>query len=78
LGFGISDFGFVTLEIFDVSGRKVATLVGKELTPGEYAVQWNGRNDAGQAVGSGMYFYRLEVSGKETSFQQTRKMLLVR
>jgi flagellar hook assembly protein FlgD len=56
----------------------VTTLVSKELTPGEYKVQWDGRDETGQAVGSGMYFYRLQVTGGKTSFQQTRKMLLLK
>jgi photosystem II stability/assembly factor-like uncharacterized protein len=76
--FRISETGFVTLEIFDVAGRKVATLMREALTPGEHKFQWNGHDDTGRAVGSGMYFYRLQVTGGKTSFQQTRKMLLVR
>jgi len=74
LGFGIADFGFIRLELFDVTGRKVATLVSKELPPGNYEVQWDGRDDAGRAVGSGVYIYRLRVG----DFTQSRKMLLIR
>jgi len=74
LGFRIWDFGFVRLEVFDITGRKVATLVRKELPPGEYEVQWDGRDDAGRKVGSGVYIYRLRA-GK---FAQSRKMLLIR
>jgi hypothetical protein len=78
LEFRIWDFGFVKLEIFDITGQKTATLISKELHPGEYAIQWDGRDDNGQAVAGGMYFYRLQVTGGKTSFQQTRKMLLLK
>jgi len=63
LRFEISDFGFVELEIFNVNGQKIATLVSKELPPGEYEVQWDARDDAGREVGGGVYFYRLTVNG---------------
>jgi len=74
LGFGISDWGFVKLEIFDVTGQRVTILVNKELPPGEYTVSWDGRNDAGKEVASGLYIYRLQAGG----FTQSRKMLLLR
>lgn len=86
LGFRISDRGFVSLEIFDISGRKVATLVSGNKPPGEYEVQWNGRDETRQEVSSGLYVYRLRVSptgqaapSTETGiFEQSRKMLLIR
>lgn len=86
LGFEISDFGFVRMEVFDITGRKITTLVNKELPPGDYEVQWDGRNDAGKEVSSGLYIYRLWVSPKGQAtpseqveeFTQSRKMLLLR
>jgi hypothetical protein len=74
LGFRIADLGFVNLEIFDVTGRKTATLVKKELPPGEYEILWDGRDETGREVGSGVYIYRL----KSGNFTQSRKMLLLR
>jgi hypothetical protein len=68
-GFRISDFGFVSLKVFDVLGREVATLVNENKNPGRYAVSW----DASE-VGSGVYFYRLTVG----SFTTTRKMVLMK
>ncbi|RMG94891.1 MAG: T9SS C-terminal target domain-containing protein [Chloroflexi bacterium] len=64
----------ITLQIFDITGRKVRTLIDSDLPAGNHVVQWDGTNDAGQPVSSGLYFYRLNA-GK---FQQTRKMLLLR
>jgi hypothetical protein len=74
LGFRIADLGFVSLEIFDVTGRKTATLVSKELPPGEYEVKWDGRDDLGKEVGSGMYILTM----KKGTQIQSRKMLLIR
>jgi len=64
----------VTVEIFDVTGKRVARLVKREQEKGCHAVQWNGRDDLGAAAGSGVYFCRLRA-GKETI---SRKMILLR
>jgi hypothetical protein len=64
----------VRLVVYDVSGARVRTLVNREQAGGSYTVDWDGRNDNGQAVGSGMYFYRLV----ERNYKQTRKMLLLK
>lgn len=79
LGFRIADFpkgarGFVSLEVFDVTGKKIATLVHKELSPGEYVVQWDGRDSNGHQVASGIYLYRLQAGSR----MQTKKMLLLK
>lgn len=64
----------VTLEIFDAMGRRVATLVNSQLAAGRYEAQWNGRNDAGSTVSSGMYLYRLRAG----NFVETRTMLFMK
>jgi hypothetical protein len=61
------------LSIFNVLGQKVRTLVDEPQTAGSYSVQWDGRDDQGQKVSSGVYFYRLS-SG---DFVGTGKMLLI-
>ncbi len=75
IGFRISDFGFVSLAVYNLLGEQITTLVNENLTPGNYEVQWNGTNDAGQPVASGLYFYQLRVGN---SVVQTRKMILIR
>jgi hypothetical protein len=63
------DVGFVTLCVYDLLGREVATLVDEKLSPGTYTRQWDA---TGQP--SGVYFYRL-VAGE---FVETRKLVLLR
>lgn len=64
----------VRLEVYAVSGRLVRTLVDGHRTAGEHPVFWDGTNDAGAAVTSGVYFARL-VSGLQVD---TERMVLVR
>ncbi len=65
--------GLVRLEIFDVRGQKVRTLVQAALPSGQHTRIWHGRDDVGGQVASGVYFYRLRGGG----FDQTRKMVVV-
>ena len=65
----------VTLRIYNAAGQLVRTLVGDTRAPGVvHTVEWNGRNNAGQSVSSGVYFYRLVTKG----FTETRKMVLLK
>ncbi|MCK4544984.1 T9SS type A sorting domain-containing protein [candidate division WOR-3 bacterium] len=66
--------GFVRLAIYDISGQLVRTLVKGEKYAGTYAVSWNGINEQGNSVRSGIYFYCLDVD----NLKSTRKMLLVK
>jgi hypothetical protein len=66
--------GHVTLRIYDVSGRLVRTLVDESQTPGEKRVTWDARNNRGETVATGVYFYRMKAPG----FVKTRKMVLLR
>ncbi len=58
---GISEFGIVHLTVFDLLGREVKTLISEKLTPGNYTVQWAGRDNSGKAVSSGVYIYQLKT-----------------
>jgi hypothetical protein len=64
----------VTLKIFNTMGREVRTLVDGHKMTGEYAVTWDGRNDRGREVGSGVYFCRLKAG----VFCETVKMVVLR
>lgn len=62
------------LEIIDVSGRIVRTLVNGMLNAGDHVQVWDGRDEVGNTVGAGVYFYRLHQGGDSA----TRKLLMVR
>ncbi len=64
----------VSLKIYDVTGREVATLIDDELSVGHHIVQWNGKNTAQQPVASGIYYYRLQTQ----NFTKTNKMVLIK
>jgi hypothetical protein len=64
----------VSLAVYDVTGARVRTLVDRSVAPGRYTLQWDGTNDAGNRVGSGVYFYRIVQPG----FQATKKMVLLK
>ena len=64
----------VSIVVFDVAGRVVRTLVNEHRGPGAGSVQWNGDDDHGQRVASGVYFYRMRAG----SFVDTKKMVLLK
>jgi hypothetical protein len=69
-GYGVSrGVGLVTMQVFDITGREVQTLVNEELQPGTYDVTFDG-----SGLNSGVYFYKLTAG----NFVQTRKMLLIK
>ena len=69
ISYQLTAISFVTLKVFDLVGRDVATLVSEELTPGNYTCQWNAAG-----LPSGVYFYRLEAG----SYVETKKLVLLR
>jgi hypothetical protein len=72
--FGLKEPANVSLRIYDAAGRLVRVLVERSMPAGRYAKVWDGRNAAGRAVASGIYFYRLEAG----AFSETKKMVLSR
>jgi hypothetical protein len=64
----------VRLWILDISGRVVATLVDDEQGGGSYRVTWQGQDNRGEAVSSGVYFYVLDVGGQ----RRTKKLVLLK
>ena len=71
--YSIPEKAMVKLKIYDLIGREVATLVNQELAAGTYSVEWNGTDNIGSRVSSGVYFYRLESA----RYHQTQKMILI-
>ncbi len=65
---------YVTLEVFDLLGRRIATLVDGERSPGTHSVEWYGLDDNNAPVSTGVYLYRLRTG----DFVATRKLMLLR
>jgi hypothetical protein len=72
--FALSKSGQVKIEIFNVLGEKVKTLMDQHLKAGRQLVEWNGKDESGEEVASGVYFYRLQTK----DFTETKKMVLIR
>jgi len=62
------------MRIFDTAGRQIRILEETDRAPGRYSVTWNGKDNAGRPVTSGVYFCRIKA-GK---FRQTRKIVYLR
>ena len=71
--FRITNCEFVSLKVFDIIGREVATLVNEVKQPGEYTVRWDASSIQG-GLPSGVYVYRLSAG----SFTEVRKLLLLK
>jgi len=72
--FELARAGQARIRVFDVSGRRVATLLDGNLAAGWHTAFWSGRDDGGRPVASGVYLYRVEAAG----FTRTRKMALLK
>jgi len=64
----------VSLIVYNLSGQKMATLVEGMREAGMYRVNWDGTDDDGNALASGIYLYRL----KSSTYEETKKLLLLR
>jgi hypothetical protein len=81
IAFSLSRRSEVSLEVYDLRGRRVRTLLGGEiLEPGTHAQEWNGRDRDGNGVASGVYFYRLRARPVDggTFFEDSRRMILLK
>ncbi|MCD4796609.1 MAG: DUF1573 domain-containing protein [Candidatus Cloacimonetes bacterium] len=75
ISFSVADkLSNVKIEVFNIKGQKVKTLVEKKLQPGYYSVVWNGKNETGKSVSSGVYFYKFKA-GK---YLNVKKMLMIK
>ncbi|HEX5132646.1 MAG TPA: FlgD immunoglobulin-like domain containing protein, partial [Candidatus Krumholzibacteria bacterium] len=74
VSYTLPERGNVEVSVYDVAGRRVATIFSGERSAGDHAVEWNGVGDNGERVGAGIYFCRIEAGTRSV----TRKMLVVR
>lgn len=73
--FQIPKPSFVTLKIYNILGNEIKTLVNKNISPCAYTVKWDGTDNYGKNVSSGVYIYIIKTN---TGFVQSRKLLLIR
>ena len=75
----IGHSGNVQLEVFNVLGQKVRMLRNELQQIGSYTIEWDGKDEAGELVASGVYFYKVTVTNNnEKLFAQTKKMIMMK
>ena len=74
IDFAVPSPGHVSLELYDILGRQIKTLIDANLEPGYYTAGWDGLDESGNPVSTGMYFYTLKTGDSRLS----RKMLLLK
>jgi hypothetical protein len=74
INFGLAAEERVVVQVYGMDGRLVTTLADQTFGPGQYSTAWDGRNDRGQEVTSGVYFFRLQAG----TLKQNQKVLFVR
>ncbi|NQT25655.1 T9SS type A sorting domain-containing protein [candidate division KSB1 bacterium] len=74
ISFTIKNADDVTLDVYNLNGQKVSTLLNGWMSDGAHSVFWNGTNDSGNPVPSGFYFYRIQTG----AFRTVRKMILLK
>ncbi len=72
--FDLPNMSNVRVTVYDILGKEVRTLVNSDMGAGRYSVTWDGLNDQGQQVTSGVYFYRMDAG----TFTMMKKMLLLK
>jgi hypothetical protein len=75
INFSLPHTGFVKISVYNSKGRRVRLLVNDYYAAGKHTTKWKGRDDKGNELASGVYFYRLQVDGKTRA---TRKCLLLK
>jgi len=72
--FSLSKPAYVKIEIFNIVGQRVRRLVDEKMMPGVYVVDWDGKDERGNPVSSGIYFYRMQAG----DFSDMKKMVLLK
>jgi hypothetical protein len=75
IAFDLPAGAHVSLEVFDITGQRVSTLVDQKLGTGRHTIRWNGISDAGHEVPTGVYLYRITTADGLT---ESRRMILLR
>jgi len=74
INYSLKENAKVSINIYNIKGQKVKQLVSDQISVGQHSVIWNGKDDNGKSVSSGIYFYKMQT-GRYTS---TKKMILIK
>ncbi|NQV17955.1 MAG: SBBP repeat-containing protein [Armatimonadetes bacterium] len=74
ISFSIPAESHTEISIYNIKGQKIKTLISNQLSAGEHSVVWDGKDDYGNKVSSGVYLYKLKAG----DFQRVRKMILLK
>jgi len=74
IGYTLAEAGMVRIEIFNINGQRIVTLINGVKEAGDHEILWDGKDDAGRRVTSGVYFYRMVAR----DYSQVAKMLLLK
>lgn len=72
--FALPKSSHVKMTVYNSAGQLVRTLIDKDMSAAHHTVRWDGTNDGGQSVSSGVYFYRIEAD----SYDNTKRMMLLK
>ncbi|MDO9577278.1 MAG: C25 family cysteine peptidase [Candidatus Cloacimonadales bacterium] len=75
ISFALSTSDNVTIDIYNIKGAKVATILNENLQPGYHTARWEGKDTNNRNVASGIYFYKMHVGSR---YSNTRKMILLK
>ena len=75
INFSIQIDSIIKLSIYNIKGQKIKTLANEEFTKGDYSIIWDGNNQSGKSVSSGVYYYIMKVDGK---IKAIKKCLLLK
>ena len=74
ISYNMVEAGNVSIEVFNIKGQKVKTLINEETIAGDHTIVWDGTDNNSHKVSSGMYFYKM----KSSNYTSTKKMILMK
>lgn len=74
ISYQLANGGYISLNIYDLLGREIKTLISEDQAPGNYTVSWDGRDESGNIVPSGIYLYTLNAG----NIVESKKMILMK
>ncbi len=77
IGYSLPTSADIRLNIYNLMGEKVRTLINQHQSAGTFEISWNGRNDNNVRVASGIYIYRMEINTGREIVSQSRQMFLL-